>query len=273
VKARRCGFIAALFLGVVPVSPSHSALIISSDTTFTEADSPVDPRGDIIVQKGVTLTIEPGVTVYLSSGMYGRYRLKAYGTLKAIGTKEEPIVFKPEACGWQILGIALYDSTSSEGSELLYCRIGYASAGVLCYGTEPTISHCDINAETGGIDLYGTPDIVPVITHNYIHGCGRGIACLNPSPIIEYNTLQNAVDIAIRGESNPRIHYNNIRSKVASDSIYPIDARFNYWYTTDEAEIQKRVSLDIDYSGWLTAPVKETAVRSVTWGSAKVLFQ
>ena len=72
----------------VPVSTAQPGLvvIIASDTTWTKAGSPVNLTGPTVVNAGVTLTINPGVTVYQNG-----YTLYVNGTLKAIGTVSDKI--------------------------------------------------------------------------------------------------------------------------------------------------------------------------------------
>ncbi len=270
------GLLLAFYFLVCLWADYSQAMHITRDTTFTKADSPIDPVGDIIVEKGVTLRIEPGVTVYLTYGMYSRLGLYVYGTLKAIGTEAEPIVFTMKPDGWQIGGISLYDSTAVEGSVLEYCDILEANSAIICRGTAPLISHCTISSEGGGIDLYGTPDIVPVITHNVIKNCARGIFTQGPSPIIEYNDIIGIrAGISITRDAKPVIHHNNFlySSGVGTSSPGPIDARYNWWGTTDEDEIRKKIIGNIDYSFWLSAPVDTTPVMPVTWGQIKSLFR
>ncbi len=60
--------------------------IISSDTTWTKANSPYSLTGPVLVNNGVTLTIEPGVTVNLND-----YYIHVNGTLTAIGSSSDPI--------------------------------------------------------------------------------------------------------------------------------------------------------------------------------------
>jgi hypothetical protein len=59
---------------------------ISSDTTWTKADSPYTLTGNVLVTLGATLTIEPGVVVNCKD-----FYLIVSGTLNACGTDEEPI--------------------------------------------------------------------------------------------------------------------------------------------------------------------------------------
>jgi hypothetical protein len=64
-------------------------VIITSDTTWTEADSPHFFTGPVLVEQGVTLTIEAGSTVDLNG-----YELRVNGTLRAVGTSASRIHFK-----------------------------------------------------------------------------------------------------------------------------------------------------------------------------------
>ncbi|MGD0405907.1 MAG: hypothetical protein ABSB10_04575 [Candidatus Bathyarchaeia archaeon] len=60
--------------------------IISSDTTWTKANSPYNLSGPTLVNQGVTLTIQAGATVNLNT-----YYLQVNGTLNAVGTSANPI--------------------------------------------------------------------------------------------------------------------------------------------------------------------------------------
>lgn len=62
--------------------------IINSDTTWTKAGSPYVLEGPVAVNKGVTLTIQPGVTVNLNG-----YYIQVNGTLIARGTDNDKIYF------------------------------------------------------------------------------------------------------------------------------------------------------------------------------------
>ncbi len=62
--------------------------IINSDTNWTNANSPYNLAGNILVNQSVTLTIESGVTVNL-----GEYYIMVNGTLRVLGTSVDPIQF------------------------------------------------------------------------------------------------------------------------------------------------------------------------------------
>ncbi len=85
-----------LVLGLVCVSVLPSAKvqatdvswIINTDTTWTKTDSPYTLIGNLFVDNGVTLTIQPGVVVNING-----YLFRVNGTLHAVGNSAEPITF------------------------------------------------------------------------------------------------------------------------------------------------------------------------------------
>ena len=62
---------------------------ITSDSTWSLADSPYILTGSVLVPDGVTLTIEAGVTVKFNSGLY----IKNEGVITAVGTSSNKITF------------------------------------------------------------------------------------------------------------------------------------------------------------------------------------
>lgn len=80
----------------------------SEDITFT-ADLPYLIYDSIVVNEGATLTIEKGAALY----MHNRAKLVIAGTVKAIGTQDEPIVIRGDRLDYiSVNGLMLpYDRT------------------------------------------------------------------------------------------------------------------------------------------------------------------
>jgi hypothetical protein len=123
------------FLSISPVSAATPVSgTISSNTTWALTDSPYTVTGNVMVASGVTLTIEPGVTVKFDSGL----GLTIKGTLIAQGTSTSTITFtssaaSPAAGDW--VNILFHDDSQdaifdgngdySSGSILEHCVVEY----------------------------------------------------------------------------------------------------------------------------------------------------
>ena len=116
--------------------------------TWTVGNSPYCVNGDIIV---ATLEIEPGVSVIF----FGNYKFEVTGSLKAIGTEQDSIIFTkahPDTVGWRgILFNHIYP-----GSELAYCRIeGASNHGIFIDSCDVTIRNCTITSNSSGSSTMG----------------------------------------------------------------------------------------------------------------------
>jgi len=144
--------------GIVRAATSVSG-IIDSDTTWTKANSPYDLAESVTIKKGVTLTIEPGVTLDLIEEGYPiGYDLVVEGTLVARGSDTEPILFNGRSIIFEQSSTSWNDQTSSG------CIIENALLNGALYinCTSPKIHGNSIN---GNINIYGGS---PVISDNKI---------------------------------------------------------------------------------------------------------
>ena len=97
-KSFSTAFLTAIIIsGLILVSTVHFGTaqsgttvtgIISSDTAWTQSGSPYVLVGNTLIYQGVTLTIQPGVTVNL-----GSYYIMVNGTLNVRGSSTERIIF------------------------------------------------------------------------------------------------------------------------------------------------------------------------------------
>jgi parallel beta-helix repeat protein len=114
--------------------------ILTVDTTWTKAGSPYTLSGPAKVEEGITLTVEPGVTVDLSS-----YYLQVVGTLSAKGTADEPIHFIGGPSSGSPLtitdGSVGYDEATGKGCIL---ENVVTSCKVTC-GNSTLVNKCTLN--------------------------------------------------------------------------------------------------------------------------------
>ena len=82
------GFFSSLELGKAYGSEMSFSEIISENTTWTKANGPITLPGNVLVSKGATLTIMPGVIIYCNKNV-----IQVNGTLKVLGSDDEKVVF------------------------------------------------------------------------------------------------------------------------------------------------------------------------------------
>ncbi len=150
-----CGLTLAndLHLSVAQYSTSVSG-IITSNTTWTKANSPYSLSGPVAVNNGITLTIEAGATVNLNS-----FYIEVNGTLLAIGTSSNPI---------NING-------GSSAGDLLNPFVPLKPSAITFFGSG-TIEYANMKSQ---ISIYNSPMITNIN--------GANILVLDGSPIISNN--------------------------------------------------------------------------------------
>ena len=101
---------------------------ITEDTIWTVADSPYEIRNDIKVNRGVTLTIEPGVTVSFGKNA----ALIVEGSLIAVGNSSNPITFtsnQPAPARGQWTGIEFVGG-GNESFTVKFANVACARNGI-----------------------------------------------------------------------------------------------------------------------------------------------
>ncbi|NLD65601.1 MAG: hypothetical protein GX648_03415, partial [Crenarchaeota archaeon] len=125
--------------------------IITADTTWTQANSPYTLTGNVLVQNGATLTIEPGTNVDLNS-----YYIQVNGTLSARGATDEKINFNEGTIRFASVSDA-WNTTTNIGC---------------------IIEKCVLNSTTISIE-----DTSLLVINNYFDNsrveCSNGINCIS----------------------------------------------------------------------------------------------
>ena len=173
--------------------------VISSDTTWRTADGSHALNESVIVSRGATLTIEPGVEVKCEY-----FNITVDGTLIARGNGVNPvsfsgygiITFTPSSTGW--------DDEKGSGSIIENSNIEID--GIKIDHASPKISHCVMRAMRSDVIL-PAPIVVtggfPTITYNQF----SGISVLDGSPLIFNNDLY-AINVSA---GSPTILSNTVR--------------------------------------------------------------
>jgi hypothetical protein len=165
--------------------------ILSSDTTWTKANSPYNLTGNILVNSGVTLTIEPGVTVN-----FNYYYILVNGTLRSRGNNANQILlnngeieFTQFSTDWNettgmgnIIESAIVSSTLILNSSAKINNCTVSQGGCVIYKTQraPVISNNTLQTE---ITIY--PGGMPLISNNIVYG----IALFMTNATISGNTI------------------------------------------------------------------------------------
>ncbi|MCW4028299.1 MAG: hypothetical protein NWE92_01460 [Candidatus Bathyarchaeota archaeon] len=155
--------------------------IISSDATWTQANSPYILTGNLLVKNGVTLTIQSGVLVNLNT-----YYMMVNGTLQVLGTAgnlttfdDGEIIFTQYSTNWNqstntgcIIQDAYVNSSVTVEGSAPYLINNTITRGIKVDSGEPTISNNTITSQ--GIFL-GLGNENASVSNNVISGCSVGI--------------------------------------------------------------------------------------------------
>nr|MBC8191565.1 right-handed parallel beta-helix repeat-containing protein [FCB group bacterium] len=252
--------------------------------TWDVASSPYLVTGDVTVDASASLTIEPGVEVRFvplsddqSSGEdANRSELKVYGTLTAIGTDINNIVFTSNS-----------ETPSSGDWYGIYFQNGNANGNV---------QNMDISHGTYGVrgnELYGSPADTFRVLGNHIHNSGTALYFDNSYRFMEIKNNQiedcNGYGIYV-GWSNRQsrgVIDNNTLDRVSSYGMYigghdyyeitnnSIDTGNNFGIYTDNSnsflyaynEIFNRNDGGISINGVNNARVEECTIQNNgNWG-------
>ena len=232
--------------------------LLGGDEVWDASHSPYLVSGDLVVPRGVTLYVEPGVELrFLPSAPGASFRadttslrsglanLVVQGKLWAVGTASRPVVFdgpsgsdgrRPQA-SW---GSLIFDAGSDPDCRLEYARV--AGGSVILTASSPTFSRCRFTDAPIQVGFLSAPQIsycelrdadtaVEVLTassdlgafdHNLVTGNRDGLYLRDFS-----RAIPRACTFAANREYD-----------IMNYSMRTVDARFNSWGGRDPEEIR-----------------------------------
>jgi len=226
--------ISTLFFATFGFGQTEVSGIISSNTTWTLENSPYIVTGNVLLNEGITLTIEAGVTVKFDADKV----LQINGELVAQGTNGSEITFtsneaSPAAGDWgkisfldESVDASFSGTTYTSGCILEYCTIEYGS-GVLLNLGNPFINYCTVRYMDGvGIymnshDYDSNRNATIRITNNTIHNNTKGIRTYGYGTVtIDNNTVRNNTDGGIGAVSyDCTVSNNTIKNNTGPGAI------------------------------------------------------
>jgi cell division septation protein DedD len=240
--------------GAAQISGTKVSGVISSDTTWTKANSPYLLTGNVFVNSGVTLTIQAGATVYLNDNS-----LTINGTLIARGTTDNQINFVSSPTMWSNEGVIVFlpGSTSwnqqtQTGSIIENSIINASQPFPTIYidTTSPKINNCLIanlgptfNGFSGAIAIYSqvnsTTIASPTISNCTIGNMLYGISDDNGNATIAGNRVYDC-STAIESSANDTVTNNLIINNGLGLSVGTIE-------TNQTVKIQNNTIVDNEF--------------------------
>lgn len=217
-------------IGVV----NFSGQITSDQVWFADT---VKVYGDIQVNDGVTLTINKGTVVQFQ----GPYSLSITGTIKAIGSKNDMIVFSclPESIesGWR--GIAFSNTGSmndNDSSVIKYCKIQYAK-----------------NDMGGGIRVYDFSKLLienSLFENNEASYMGGAIYCNHCGPMIRNNTIINNTAVRGGGIASDHAFPDIVGNTIAYNHASEIADGIFFWFSNCRMDGNLISNHEVAIQGW-----------------------
>jgi hypothetical protein len=201
--------------------------IISVDTTWVNARSPYYLMGPISVARGVTLSIEPGVTVHMANGGL----IQINGTIVAKGTPTDKISL--------VEGKVVFSSSSTPWTE---------SNQSGCVLENTVVGEIQIENASPKLSQSLIPDVTILGGHPLITGCivgaslgGNSFDILGGSPVIR-QTLFNGSQLNVYAGS-PLVYQNNFAGiNIPTDGWNTLAPFPSYGITLQGSDIDAYIS-------------------------------
>jgi len=222
---------------------------IEKDTTFSGVRI---IRGTLYVNKGVTLTIEPGSAVIFTEAQpdaegLAQCGMVVKGNIVAKGLPAKRILFstakaKPGPGNWGEIKVF-----ESAGSAFVNCDFRYGGWGLHVHDSDLKIDGCTfVHNSFGGVRMKGGN---VEITRSLFLGMEIGVRYWKSTPKIHHNVIaDNQVGVFCReGGAGSAVNYNDIWNnseydvKLGDAQKEDVDFTNNWWGQTDLAAIKDKI--------------------------------
>ncbi len=204
-KARNISTAASDTITMTDTATTISGVLSAANLHWTKAKSPYRIEGNVLVESGKTLVIDPGVEVRFA----GSYYIKLEGGIDAVGTADERIIFanaKDFTGSWQ--GFMMSETTPVTnvdkdwayigGNRFVYCVFSDAFY-VFRGGIAPYFRYCQIDSNVS--DPMSASRNGFFIDCNLIdyHNCSFKDCIINLGKGTLLRTPDNLINVVIRG--------------------------------------------------------------------------
>lgn len=245
-----------LLLGLTSCAPLAPATVVQR---FQDAVLTTDSvwrgsiliDGQVMVAKGVTLTIEPGTDIAfvrkdLNQDGLGDGTLIIEGRLRALGTRAQPIRFRSAAADPQPGDWLEIHSNFSKEIHLRYCEIRDSAYTLHAHFTRGIVEDCHIHHNIDGCRL---GEATFTLRHNLIeHNQGKGINFRNATVDIRRNIIRrNGAGIFLfESDRTSTIEQNNLyanRDNFRLGDFYTADVQLgeNWWGSADPQQAEATI--------------------------------
>ena len=178
--------------------PSDVFYTQSIDTYVTNANIQINDNAELIIDDGEILKFNTSLNMTIN----GILIVNGEEGNMALFTANETT---PSAGDWQGL---IFDTPEASNSNLTYLNVSYATIGIYCDGSSPTIENSDIfKCSDTAIRCDGSSPLIKGvnISENGNGSNDAGIIIISSSPIIENSTFlnNNEWDMYISSNSHP----------------------------------------------------------------------
>lgn len=169
--------------------------ILTADTRFT-AGLPYRILDSLVVAPGVTLTVDPGTTIYF----HDKAQLRVHGTLRSEGTVDQPVTMRGDRQGVmagkityeimanQWIGITFFPGSTA--NSMTYTVVDNTAEGVSVNNSDLTLTACRLH--NSGADLLTATDArITAMATQLTNASGSVVSVTGGTTVLNRCTVAN----------------------------------------------------------------------------------